>query len=686
MAEHYLETSEVKNDRDYSADNVKIQLERLREAGENPEKISEFEGYLREYPDEFAALYRIGRQGAGEDDEGHEVRFDFKKVDYIRPEIVPEEDDVKDQTEQLKLECTFEDGLSFGLSVHKAPNRNDGEEDEMPPLMGQVIFDEETIKNLNEEKINRIFDFCHRYGFSTFGLNIPMRDGEVDVDAKLAELLEKYKASEAEKTKSETPTQISEDENDLTGMREEDYNIIVPSSSLEIPEISAESSSIIPPTQKSKLTLDDVVKNMQHFVEKDLHKRKGLSYWEHVRTIDGRKTYVFSLYDKENPKNYENDGRKKDDVYVPTYSARLYVSQDSNGKFYFGYSTPGGKPLDQALAGDFVGEIKKTGVTHLNLSNIPNCDKKTWLTACGEKGIVPTGLSLNEKKAKQLIDAAKPNLTREELALYKERVADQMMENAMKKNPDKAPTYGLSETEITFIENLRNEGLGEQADLEYEPMKRQFKNFRDAFTDKSSEGLLNKLQHQSALGRADAEKGAATICGAAHTVKTVFDIYFNNFDKKLGERMAQILEEDAHKEDRYKRITPEEAAKLAPLSGKTLGEMDKHDFALMYDVLLPRHVKNSENDILEAYQRKTDTKDPRADAIILQQEIFPKAKEALQDINSTLEEYSIPVLRIPFENKVMRYRRPDHLIPKSAEKPAEKKPEIAKAMPERGSR
>ena len=50
---------------------------------------------------------------------------------------------------------------------------------------------DKTIENLNEERLKAIIEFCEKKGLSVYDLSIPMKDGLIDIDEKLAELTKK---------------------------------------------------------------------------------------------------------------------------------------------------------------------------------------------------------------------------------------------------------------------------------------------------------------------------------------------------------------------------------------------------------------------------------------------------------------------------------------------------------------
>jgi len=60
MAEQILESAGIwHNYEEYSVENVRAYLEKLRADGDSPEEIAKFQSLFEKYPDQFSALYRI---------------------------------------------------------------------------------------------------------------------------------------------------------------------------------------------------------------------------------------------------------------------------------------------------------------------------------------------------------------------------------------------------------------------------------------------------------------------------------------------------------------------------------------------------------------------------------------------------------------------------------------------------
>ena len=652
MAENFLETGTVNyNFKDYSYENVLAELTadmektntrmiHIREMAESTQdekirlkleqeykdclqtknSVSEGLALLKEYPNEFPALYAMISK---EDTDETGIKFELNETLAKTEDIVTEAQDVNPKNRQLELNCELPDGEKFSITV--TPYDKAGEDEEQ--LKARINFPDQTIENLNEERLKAILEFCEKKGLSIYDLTIPFKDGLIDVDEKLAELTKKLMEDRREEDiKNPGPSVNDTDENS--------FNIIIP----EIDEISLTPTKENKPKAKKEVTIDFIRKETIDFLEKDIHKTRGLTYFEKTKTVDGLKTYIFSLYDKPNKDNPSLDGvEDKNGNHPPTYSHRLYVSQDpKTGKFVFGYATPGGKKIDDAMAGDFLGIVKKTGVTHVRFHNLPNADKGVWLMACAEKGLVPIGISINTAKAKAMVDAARKKLTNEEFLDFKYRLAEQMLKNAKEKCKDPSDkNLGLSKSEMDYIGGLKT--------------GRDFENFRLAY--EADNGLYAKVIDQIDKGSKDSEKGAATTFGSMRALRTVFDIYFDHHNESFGKRL----------EDIKSTLTPEEYAALQNIpANKKVGELSPSEFMLIYDTILDSHIKRAEEDILRAYERETKRKPQRADAVVLSSDLFPRAKGALTEINIILTRNGIDTLTLPTEHKGLEFAKPDN--------------------------
>lgn len=611
---HIKEMAEAADD-----EKTRLNLEQeYKECLQTRHSLSEGMALLKEYPDEFPALYAMISR---EDTDESGVKFEFNEILAKTEDIVTEAQDVNPKGRQLALNCQLPDTGEFSIVV--TPYDKAGEDKEQ--LKARINFPDKTIENLNEERLKAIIEFCEKKGLSVYDLSIPMKDGLIDIDEKLAELTKKVLETKRNEDIQQPGPSVEES-------NENEFITLIP----EIEEVNINIDKPKKTQAKKEITLDFIRNEMMDFLEKDLHKTRGLTYFERTKNIDGLKTYVFSLYDKPNKDNPKLDGvEDKNGNHPPTYSYRFYVSQNpKTGKFVFGYATPGGKKMDDTMAGDFLGVVKKTGVTHVRFRDLPNSDKGVWMMACAEKGLVPIGISLNTAKAKAMVEAARKKLSTEEFLEFKYRLADQMIKNAKEKckNPDDK-NYGLSKSEMDFICGLKT--------------GRDFENFRLAY--EADDGLYARVIDQIDKGSKDSEKGAATTFGSMRALRSVFDIYFNHHNEDFGKRLEDIKPTLSAEE--YEKL------KLIP-ANKKVGELSTAEFMLIYDTILDSHIKRAEEDILRAYERETKRKPQRADSVVLASDLFPRAKGALNEINIILNRNGIDTLTLPTEHKGLEFARP----------------------------
>ena len=642
FAEHGYESvsAELNRERDYQRDQI-LQISGMQKSADEKtqnqltKEIEQFRSkleqnrynreLLKKYPDEFPVLYAMRNRVSEE-----EASFEFKEVLNEKPEIVTEAQDILPKEERLEMVCTVNGAGSFGLSIE--PYDKPGEDNRQ--LKARINFSQKALDDLNAERLKRILEFCEQRGLSIYDIDLPMKDGKIDVDEKLAVLTRQL----LEERQRKAAQQKSPDVDALT---ERDFNIL----DVKVPEayvgdVDVQTPKAIAQGKKKEKTLDGIRKDLTDMLEKDMHKTRGLSYFERIKKIDGKSTYVFSLYDKPSRDNEKLDGLKdKNGVYVPTYAYRLYISQDpKSGRFVFGYATPGGKKMDDVMAGDFLGIVKKTGATHVNFSNVSNLDKGVWLMACAEKGLVPIGIGINMAKAKAMVEAARKKLSSEEFMTFKRNLANQMLENAQQKCKDKNDRkFGLPSSEFDYINNLK-------ADYDFD-------NFRSAYD--GDDGLYNEVLKDIERGGKDKETGAATTFGAMRTLRKVFDVYENYQYATFG---------DFVRSEKYEhlKLTPEEKAKLSTIpENRVFTEFTKDDFMLLYKTLLPRQVENSKKEILEAFRRETNRKGPkRADNVVLSSDLFPGVKGAVNEINIILKRNGIEALTLPTEHNGLDFARP----------------------------
>ncbi len=535
---------------------------------------------LNKYPESFAKLYDIRENTQAEEN----ISFEMRETNLERPEIVTEAKDVEDKEKRLELACQMEDGTSFSLMAE--PYDKPGEDN--PQLKMRLNFDDETLKNLNDEKFKRIMEFCERHGISVYDIDLPEAGSEFSLDEKLNELAHRFLENRHQEDVN-TP---------------EDVHII----QSEIEDVNLR-AGIELKKKKGPKTLRSVYDDMVKFLENDIHKTRGLTYFEHMK--DGM--IEFSIYDKPSRENEKLDGQKdKNGVYVPTYAYRLYIGQnEKNGNFHFGYATPGGKKMDDVMAGDFMGVIKDSGADHLDFRNIPNQDKGVWLVACAEKGIVPIGISLNIAKMNMLKEKARAKLGQEEFIRFEKRLAEQYRENA------RAKGKALEGSEESMLAGL-------EETYKFENFRKGYGNIYLKFIDKIEEGSK------------DRDYGAATTIGAGFALTALCEIY---------KKMPNI--------ESFVSLHPE--FKEAVMSTGIPLKKSKHELApkeweKLYDALIPANIEKAKTEI-QAELKREEARKYRRNPLIVVDGFIKDIKGSLSSFNAYLQENGVDKLTLPTDYK-----------------------------------
>ncbi len=176
-----------------------IYLNRSRQPVQKQYDIAkQYADYLHEYGDEFAQLYHIKDNN---EKYGNPEKLEFIEVDITDNGDMLTQDqyfkmraDRNERVKQLALHVKDEDkGVEYniGMMQYNQPN--------MPPqIKMQLSFEDETLKNLDDEKLHAIFDFCDAHGLSVLDMEIRNFDGtlvESAIRDKISKTLAERKAA-----------------------------------------------------------------------------------------------------------------------------------------------------------------------------------------------------------------------------------------------------------------------------------------------------------------------------------------------------------------------------------------------------------------------------------------------------------------------------------------------------------
>lgn len=200
------------------------EMKRMREAAQKKyDSAVMYENWLNEYGNEFAQLYRIKdsheQRGYSENLEIREIDITdngdvltndkYNKMNAYAPEPLTELVlHVTSGDEDAEDEASEPFGFNFGVMEFNQPN--------MPPQVKvQLSFDNETLDNLDEIKLKRVFAFCDSHGIPVSDLQIRHFDGSLAEDLireKIEQFLEKAQKELENKNRLENKNQKAKED------------------------------------------------------------------------------------------------------------------------------------------------------------------------------------------------------------------------------------------------------------------------------------------------------------------------------------------------------------------------------------------------------------------------------------------------------------------------------------------
>ena len=376
----------------------------------------------------------------------------------------------------LALDVEIDGGVPFTLSVKPFDEQANETQKKM-----QLSFSEAAIQQLtsgpeeeNKAKIERIFKFCADNGISTSDMSLPTdRDGNVQVDEKLHDLMsqvrekineENAKAErEADQRREEEMRSqglIREPDDELLPTKDEIAGATIENVGDDVPfaenvldadntgkskdkskknaefqqENEPQAASLTEDEQQNDLgrtpppaprtpaparpaptSTQNVEELMDDMMINDIGRIEDKSFFK--RRQGDWNVYIIYDHDVKHNKPVEQD---KDGNIKYNYAVKIFFKVDSNGVLHLSYRTPNGKKLDPLYSDAVAGKLKDMKITHFRIpKGWRNDDVATWRKSLAEKGIVPTGISLNRSKVEGMLEAAKKKLSTEEYNKYK---------------------------------------------------------------------------------------------------------------------------------------------------------------------------------------------------------------------------------------------------------------------------
>ena len=197
-----ISKEENEDDRGFSAEQLSreyIYLNRSRQPVQSRyDSVKKYADYLHEYGNEFAHLYRIKDNN---EKYGNPEEIQFVEVDITDNGDVLTQDqyfkmraDRDERVKQLALHINDKEAdveYNIGMMEYNQPN--------MPPqIKMQLSFDDDTLADLDDEKLKSIFAFCDAHGLSIADMEIRNFDGtlaESAIREKINQVLTEVKAA-----------------------------------------------------------------------------------------------------------------------------------------------------------------------------------------------------------------------------------------------------------------------------------------------------------------------------------------------------------------------------------------------------------------------------------------------------------------------------------------------------------
>ena len=307
----------------------------------------------------------------------------------------------------------------------------------------------------------------------------------------------------------------------------------------------------------SKEKLD---KHMQTFMKR-LGKVSGETFLRTKSILSGET--VYRLY--KDPSALSRDGRpQKDGSVSNTYEIEIRFKVDKNENLSFTYGTPNNATIDQTYSDEIVGMMKSQGYTHITFEQpMQDGDKGKFRESCARNGIIPEGFNLNEFHVQKMISIAAGSLSKKDLLIYKERMAERLRRQLQEQNIDfNSEDNRLRDTIVA----LEGEAASSPRDYRYG----QFHLAYDGVADSISDHLHHiTRQVDPATGRTDAVK----VIGAANAFSEFFEAYDQHCTSTVKEFLdANVLNLPEERREFLERtgLSPDCQTKLMDLDPKHL--------------------------------------------------------------------------------------------------------------------
>lgn len=461
---------------------------------------------------------------------------------------------------------------------------------------GKIHFNQETIDKMSLEAMRSIINYLDRHGIS--GLSLP--EG---IDDKLAAYYQQ--------AKDEENKELLHDQTEIAAATQEQVND-------DRADVATEAPA--PQNYDYKNTVAQI--NDWVYGENGMNKREGYTAFKEYKIKGGYDVWV--IYDQGNFDNRELDGKidKEGNVKVK-YALKIYSrmgkDKDGNPRLEINYAMPGNKKISGAYAGGIARMAKKSGCTHMSFpSGMNENDEEEFRFACAKNGLVPRLGNLTEAKVKEMLSKAEPKLSSKEFLEYKLAMAEWMEKCAIK---DQKGKPFAEHKNAKYINNLK-------AEYKYTP-------FRDMY--EGSGGLRELFESKISDAKADKEKGAVEVAGAARALAKFYKLYGSYESGKVSDMLNQFS------------AAEREAILNAGVNPDTLvRNLKPAEAQTIYKGMIQGEVKKATQELLTSYDnnKKLD-KEERSELRDLVHEVVESAEQEIAEVNNSLKDYGVKDIYLP---------------------------------------
>lgn len=458
---------------------------------------------------------------------------------------------------------------------------------------GKIVFN----TKLDDDKMAEILDFLYRRGITNYEL-------PQGVDKNFIETFNKVKE---QKLGHYATASVAAD-----SKRKNDTSNITLSDPIDKDKITPKGWKN--PNTVEKKGLDKAIEDFESWVTTHQQKKLGLSCFKNEALLNG--TCEFSIYNSEDPNNYENDGKKdKNGVVKETCAYRIKLFPRKNketGEKELGgihFHVPNGGKFPDAVADRLALIVKNQGAAFMNFpQGLSQINAGVFRTACARAGIIPTGIGISHTHADSMVAEAEKALgSTEEKLKFKYNLACQMERNSSGKDSDE----------------FKNKIAALKGEYNFHPLKKHFENI-------ICPEINNKVKGNK----------AEEVLGSAKAAEEIYSIYDASHSATFGELINSNLIDSESKKRFLDTLNKND---ITPSSNTSIRDLNSTQMKALFNALEVKHTKEATQILIET-TNGLNKKD--ADTEI--RKLLGDAKNSLSEITKNFDEKNLKGIRVPY--------------------------------------